>query len=81
MVSIIATKNQQFYLILIIIPSKRLSSIWPIDRTLTGTTAPNQSRPESNNYEEVFYIPQTPGLKPHHQMQFSVIPRTLNGLM
>ena len=33
------------------------SSIWPTDSTLTGTTDPGQSGPESNGYEEVLYIP------------------------
>ena len=42
------------------------STIWPIDGTLTGTTTLGQSRPESDGYEEVLYIPQTLRLEPHH---------------
>ena len=112
------------------------STIWPIDRTLSGASTQDQSGPRSNGNEEVLYIPQnsqngafpsdgimsypehslgdlTPiqrcsqsistvpppfwirenlevmaikeystlpqilKLKPHHQMQFSVLPRTL----
>ena len=65
---------------LIMIPSKRLNSpIWPINETLTGTTILGQSGHENNVNEEVLHIPQTPRLEPHHQMQFSVIPRILNG--
>ena len=30
---------------------------------------------ENNGNERILYIPQTPGLKPHYQLQFSVIPR------
>ena len=35
------------------------SSIWPIDRTLSGATTPGQSGPGSNGNEEVFCIPQS----------------------
>ena len=48
-------------------------------RTLTGTTIPDQSGPENNGNESVLYFLQTPRLESHHQMQFYVIPRTLNG--
>ena len=34
------------------------SSIWLIDRTLSGTTTPGQSRPGSYNNEGVLHIPQ-----------------------
>ena len=30
--------------------------IWPIDGTLTGTTTPNKSGPETNVNEEVLHI-------------------------
>ena len=33
--------------------------IWPIDWTLTGTTTPRQSGPESNDNEGVLHIPQS----------------------
>ena len=46
--------------------------IWPIDGTLIGSTTPNQSGPKSNGNEGVLCSPQTVGLKPHHQIQFSV---------
>ena len=42
-------------------------SIWLIDRTLTGTTSPGQSGPESNST-----LPRTSELELHYQMQFSV---------
>ena len=35
------------------------SYIWPIDRTLSGTTTPGQSGPESNSKEKVLHIPQS----------------------
>ena len=41
--------------------------------TLTGTITPDQSGPGSNGDEGALHIPQ---IKPHYQMQFSVIPRT-----
>ena len=53
------------------------SSIWPIDRTLTGTTPLGQSEPESNGNEGVIYNPKAPGVGSCYQMQFSVISSTL----
>ena len=38
------------------------SSIWPADRTLTGTTTPGESGPESNGYEGEFHIPPYLGI-------------------
>ena len=35
------------------------SSIWPIDRTISGATTPGQSRPGSDGNEGVLYIPQS----------------------
>ena len=35
------------------------SSIWPIDRTLSGATTPGQSGPESDGNEGVLRIPQS----------------------
>ena len=35
------------------------SSIWPIDRTLSGATTPGQSEPRSNHNEGVLCIPQS----------------------
>ena len=35
------------------------STIWPIDRTLSGATTPGQSGPRSNGNEEVVHIPQS----------------------
>ena len=32
------------------------TSIWHIDRSLTGTTTPDQSGPRSNGNEEVLHI-------------------------
>ena len=39
--------------------STQFSSIWPIDRTLSGGATPGQSGPESNGNEGVYYIPQS----------------------
>ena len=38
--------------------STQFSSIWPIDRTLSGTTAPIQSGPGSDSNEGVLHIPK-----------------------
>ena len=35
------------------------SSIWPIDRILSGATTLSQGRPGSDGSEEVFRIPQS----------------------
>ena len=35
------------------------SSIWPIDRTLSGAIIPGQSRPESDGNKGVLHIPQS----------------------
>ena len=51
-------------------------AIRPIDGTLAGVTNLGQREPGSNINERVHHIPQIPGSKPHHQMQFSVIFRT-----
>ena len=37
----------------------QFSSIWPIDRTLSGATTPGQSEPGSECSEEVLHIPQS----------------------
>ena len=36
-----------------------ISSIWPIDRTLSGATSPGQSGPGSDSNKGVLYIPQS----------------------
>ena len=47
----------------------QFSSIWSIDRTLSGATTPGQSGPGSDGNKEFFRIPQTPALlEPHHQI-------------
>ena len=38
--------------------SRQFSSIWPIDRTLSGATTQGQSRPVVNGNERVLRIPQ-----------------------
>ena len=38
------------------------SFIWPIDKTLSNSTTPGQSRPRSNGNEEVLHIPQNPSI-------------------
>ena len=37
----------------------KFSSIWPIDRALSGVTTPGQSEPGSDGNEEVLRIPQS----------------------
>ena len=37
----------------------QFSSIWPIDRTLSGATTPGQSGPRSDGNERVLCIPQS----------------------
>ena len=39
--------------------STQFSSIWPIDRTLSGSTITSQSGPGSNGYKTVLLIPQS----------------------
>ena len=39
--------------------STQISSIWPIDRVLSGTSIPGQSGPGSDSNERVHHIPQT----------------------
>ena len=39
--------------------SMQFSSIWPIDRTLSGATTPGPSGPESDGNERVIHIPQS----------------------
>ena len=52
-------------------------SIWPIDRTLLGTTIPSQSRSGSNGNEEVIHILQIS--KVREIRRFNVISRKLVG--
>ena len=50
-----------------------------IDRTLTSTTTAGQTGPDWNGNKEELYIHHSAlGPKPHHQMQFRVIPRTIS---
>ena len=39
--------------------STQFSSIWPLDRTLSGATTPGQSEPKSNSSKAVLCIPQS----------------------
>ena len=55
------------------------SFIWPIDRILTGTTTPGQSELGVIAMKEYSTFPKAPGLELDHQIQFSVISRTLVG--
>ena len=50
------------------------SSIWPQNGTLSGTSTPGLSGPESGGNEGVIHIPQTLGFKPHRQMPFLSYP-------
>ena len=52
--------------------STQFSSIWPINRTLSGATTPSQSGSRSNGNERVIRIPKAPALlEPHHQFLYS----------
>ena len=55
------------------------TSIGSIDETLTGTTTPGESGPESNGNEEVHHITLPLRLEPDYQMKFNAISRALNG--
>ena len=43
------------------------SSIWPIDRAISGATTPDQSWPGSDGNEEEFCIPQSSRIT-HYQI-------------
>ena len=51
-------KNSKFQTIQFDIITQ-FSSLWRIDRTLSGATTPGQSRPESDGNKEVLCIPQS----------------------
>ena len=40
----------------------QFSSIWPIDRTLSGATTPGQSGPGSDGFDRILHIPQSASL-------------------
>ena len=44
------------------------SSIWPINGTLTDTSTPGKSEPESNGNEWALHIPETLKLEPRHHI-------------
>ena len=49
--------------------SIHFSSIYPIDRALSGSTIPGQSGPGSNGIEGRSTFPKAPALlEPHHQI-------------
>ena len=50
-----------------------------IVRTLTGVTILVKNGPEIKDIERAIYISQTSRMKPHHQIGFSIISRTVNG--
>ena len=50
-------------------------SIWPIDRTLRTINIADHSGPGSNRNKGYFSLLKSTGLKPHHQIQFTVISR------
>ena len=56
------------------------SSIWPIDRTLTGTTTPGQSGLGNDGNEGVLNIPLSSRPKPHHQIIYCHIQDTFLGV-
>ena len=42
------------------------SSIWLIDKTLSGATTPGQSEPGSNSNKRYFTLPKAIKLEPRH---------------
>ena len=47
----------------------QFSSIWPIDRALSGATTPSQSEPGNDGNEGVPTFPKAPALQePHYQI-------------
>ena len=42
--------------------STEFSSIWPINKTLSGASTPEQSKPRSNGSEGVLRVPQSSGI-------------------
>ena len=63
---------------MIILLSKWLNnSIWPTNGNLIGITTADQCWTGSNGNESELRVPQSSGLEPHYQMQFSVYSRTL----
>ena len=49
--------------------STHFSSIWPINKTLSGASTPGHSGSGSEGKKEYFAFPQTPVLlEPHHQI-------------
>ena len=55
------------------------SLIWLTDGALTGTITPSLSGPESMATKEYSTLPKAPRPELYHQIQFSVISRTLVG--
>ena len=51
--------SKQFYFKQFSLAKVQFSSIWPIDRTLSGATTPGQSGPGSYGNERVLRIPQS----------------------
>ena len=60
--------------------SMQFSSIWLVDRALSGTTTPGQSRPGSNDNEGVLRIPQSSSITETSPLDcFSVIIQDTRG--
>ena len=58
--------------------SSQFSSIWPIDRTLSGATTPGQSEPGSDGNEGIHRIPQSSSItRTSPSDLFSVLSRIL----
>ena len=55
------TKTDQFQTIQFSI-NTQFSSIWPIDRTLSGATTLGKSWPGSDGNEGILHIPQSSGI-------------------
>ncbi len=51
--------NPFLYIKAVLFQTIQFSSIWPINRTLSGATPPGQSEPESDGNEDVLHIPQS----------------------
>ena len=55
----------------------QFSSIWPIDRTLSGATTPGQSGPGSDGNEGLLHIPQSSSITGTSPSDCLVISKTL----
>ena len=58
--------------------TKQFSSIWPIDRTLSGAITPGQSEPRSDRNKGYSTYPKAPALQEPHHDNLVIYPRHLS---